>query len=133
MRRCENCQAVYPADHWASGRERCPACGGAFAPSAGPIDGPPPLHCDSAAELHFELDDLLRPEQRVEMGWFLLAGLVLFVAAALARLGYVWWTGQGFVPLWLDGLVIAMLSVAMVLVIHASRRLWRHRRALGRR
>lgn len=135
-KQCQKCMEVYPANHWAAGRQRCPACGGALIERPTTIDDAFEYeHYDSSADIQFDLTDLLGPDQRRESKLVLGAGLGLLLLAFGARLGFVilgrlegFWT----VPVWFDVIVIVMLLVAVVMIAWSARRLARHRRAIRR-
>jgi uncharacterized membrane protein YhdT len=127
---------IYAASHWASARERCPACGGALiSRPTGEVAGLTYEHYDSSADIQFDLKDLLGPDQLRETRWILAAGVGLMVLAFGARLAFVILGRlEGFwaVPVWFDAIVVGMLLLAVVLIISAARRLVRHRRVLNR-
>ncbi len=134
-KQCRECMQHYPQDHWAYGRERCPACGGALvAQTAGQMELEYE-HYDSSADIRFDLSGLLSPERKHETKLVLWAGLGLLLLAFAARFGFVTIGRlEGFwaVPWWFDAIVGAMLLLAAVMVVWAARRLIRHRRALRR-
>jgi len=133
---CSGCLTRYPEGHWAEGRERCPACGQPLRPAGPSLDQEPYERYDSSADISFDLSELLTPEAAREARVIGRLGLGLVLLAFGGRLGLVALLRQDGLwglPVWLDALALAALALGLGMAAWATRRLWRHRRAVRRR
>ena len=135
-KQCSGCMEVYPDSHWAASRLNCPACGERLAAEEPSEDSRPGYqYYDSAAEIRFDLQDMLHPGQLREVRLVAYFGLGLMVLAFGVRLGFVFLGGlEGFwsVPVWFDVVVCLMLVLSAVMLVWSVRRLVRHGRAVRR-
>jgi hypothetical protein len=122
---------VFASGHWAASRSRCPACGGRLEPiQAGDSSGFAYEHYDSSTDIRFDMDQLLSPAQIKETRLVFWLGVALVLISFGLRLGFVFlggFEGFWFVPWWFDAIVVLMLSMAVVMIVWAVRRLVRHR------
>ncbi|HOX45353.1 MAG TPA: hypothetical protein PK668_17285 [Myxococcota bacterium] len=133
---CSGCLTRYPEGHWASGRERCPACGQPLRPAGPSLDQEPFERYDSSADIRFDFSELLTPEAAREarlIGWLGLGLMLLAFAGRLGLVALLRLEGLWGLPLWLDLLAVGALLLGLGMAAWSARRLWRHRQAVRRR
>jgi hypothetical protein len=136
-KRCPGCFVVYKPGHFGHTRENCPACGARLIEMRpGEESGFTYEHYDSNVDIQFDLTGLLNPDQRREAWTIGITGVILVLAAFVARILFVILGKlEGFwkVPLWFDVMIAVMILVGVVAAAWGLRRLIRHLKAVRRR
>jgi hypothetical protein len=136
-KRCPGCFVVYKPGHFGHSRENCPACGARLIEMLpGEDSGFTYEHYDSNVDIQFDLTGLLNPDQRREAWTIGIIGVVLVLAACVARILFVILDKlDGFwkVPLWFDVLIAVMILIGVVAAAWGLRRLIKHVKAVRRR